>query len=141
MVFRLSSFSVRRRRWSRTRADYQIGAVFQLVDLALHAGAAVDSHGLYLSLEPGKLPDLVTSLHRQFPCGAKDQSAHIAALLLGHLSHLFQDRDAECSSFSRAGIGLSDHVFALQQQRNRLFLDLCHLGEVQLCNRLQQWCG
>ena len=74
------------------RADYQIGAVFQLVDLALHAGAAVDSHGLYLSLEPGKLPDLVTSLHRQFPCGAKDQSAHIAALLLGHLSHLFQDR-------------------------------------------------
>ena len=124
-----------------TTADHQIGTVFQLVDLAFHAGTAVDCHRLHLLLKAGKLTDLVACLHCQFPCGTEDQGTDTAAFLLRQLSHLFQNRDTERRGFSGTGIGLADHVPALQQQRDRLFLNFSHFGKIQLCHSFQQRCG
>ena len=122
-------------------ADHQIGTVFQLVDLAFHAGTAVDCHRLHLLLKAGKLTDLVACLHCQFPCGTEDQGTDTAAFLLRQLSHLFQNRDTERRGFSGTGIGLADHIPALQQQRDRLFLNFSHFGKIQLCHSFQQRCG
>ena len=118
-------------------ANHQIGAVFQLVDLPFHAGTAVHCHRMHVLLEPCKLPDLIARLHRQFSRGAENQRTNVTAVLR---LHLFQNWNAERSRLSGSGIGLTDDIFSLQQQRDGFLLNFRHLGKIQLRHRLQQRC-
>ncbi len=105
-------------------ADDKVGALLELEDLLLHRSAAIDSHDLDALLVPGELLHLSGGLHGQLPGGTERQ--HLDALEVG-IDHLNGGQAKGCG-LAGTGMGTSDHILPLQDQRDALGLDGGRLG-------------
>ena len=104
--------------------DDKVGALLELEDLLLHGSAAIDSHDLDALLVPGELLHLSGGLHGQLPGGTERQ--HLDALEVG-IDHL-NGRQAKGCGLAGTGMGTTDHILPLQDQRDALGLDGGGLG-------------
>ena len=101
------------------RADHDLRAALEGVDLAVHAGAAVDGDGANAS-EAADPRDLVLHLDAELARRGQDQRLDVGARRLD----LLDDRDAEGGGLARSRLRLTDEVLATPQRRDRSILDL-----------------
>ena len=103
--------------------DENVGAAVELVAILAHRGAADDA----LHLEARKraiILGAVGDLHREF--AGRGQHQHPARLerdLLVGLAQAVNRREHESGGLAGAGLGDAEQVAALQDRRDRLFLD------------------
>ena len=101
------------------RSDHDLRSAFQRADLAVHAGSAVDRHGLDVA-ELTDARDLVGDLDAELTRWREHQRLHVG----GSRVDLFDDGNAEGGGLARPGLGLADEVSARSQGRygSRLYL-------------------
>jgi hypothetical protein len=92
---------------------------FQLVELAVVGGSAVDGHGVDPALVGGELVNLVGHLGGQFPGGAEDEDLDGAVGCVG----LFDGGNGEGGGFAGSGLGLPHHVVPFEKDGNGGGLD------------------
>ena len=101
-----------------------VGAATQVVDLRLHAGAAVQRGHVEAQATAVGL-EAVGDLHRQFAGGHQHQRTRLArAVGRRGLRQALQQWQAERGGLAGAGLGAAEHVAAVQHQWNGLDLDL-----------------
>ena len=116
------------------RGDDDLRPPLEGVDLFIDRLAAVDGHHLDVGPEIGELAQLLHDLGGELAGRAEDDRLHRG--LFG--VDLLHDRDAEGAGLARAGGGLGDDLPALHHDRDRLLLDLGHLGEAHPLHRFQR---
>ncbi len=101
------------------RADHDLRAALEGVDLAVHARAAVDGDGAHAT-EAADPRDLVLHLDAELAGRGQDQRLDVGARRLD----LLDDRDAEGGGLAGPGLRLADEVLATPQRRDGAILDL-----------------
>ena len=130
---------IRSPRWARSssrpgRADDDLDALLQRLDLRLERAAAVD--GLHADAALGAGGGQVAGdLHAELTGGDDDQRLRDAVATLGRRDDALQHRDAEAEGLAGAGAGLADEVVAGQRQRERQLLDGEGAGDPDLGQR------
>ena len=89
------------------RADHDLRAALEGLDLAIHRRAAVDRHGAHAA-EATDARDLVLDLHAELAGRGQDQRLDVRARRLD----LLDDRDAEGRGLAGSGLRLADEVLA-----------------------------
>ena len=116
--------------------DDDMYTVAQSVDLVFHAGATVNREALDAALLADFL-DLQVYLHRELPGRAEHQSLNLASADVDLVDH----RNAEGSGFSGTGSGLHDEILTIEQDGQRLLLDIGRRGVAHVGDRLKQIFG
>ena len=101
------------------RADHDLRAALEALDLAVHRRAAVDGDGATLRNWPMRR-DLLGDLHAELAGRGQDQRLHVS----GRGLDLLDDRDAEGGGLAGARLRLADQVLAAPQRRDGARLDL-----------------
>ena len=101
------------------RADDDLRAGLELLDLALVRLAAVDRHDLRGPVRGGEL-EVLGHLHAEL-AGRHDDERLDAAL--GVVAEALDDREAEPEGLAGAGLRLADDVLAREGEGDGLFLD------------------
>jgi hypothetical protein len=109
-------------------AHHEVGAAFQLGELPLIGGAAVDRHRPQRLHEAAERAGRGRDLHRQLPGRRQDQ--HLGRPLAW--VDAFERGNAEGRGLARPGLRLADDVVSRQQQGDRGRLDRRHAGEAEL---------
>ena len=110
------------------RADDDVGAGLQRVDLRLVGAPAVDGHDGQLAVAGGEVfrrdGEVAGHLQAQLAGGHHDECARDAGQrAFGVGGDALQQRHTEGEGLAHAGAGLADQVVARQRQRQRQFLD------------------
>ena len=130
---------IRSPRWARSssrpgRADDDLDALLQRLDLRLERAAAVDGLHADAALGAGG-GEVAGDLHAQLTGGDDDQRLRDAVAALGRRDDALQHRDAEAEGLAGAGAGLADEVVAGQRQREGQLLDGEGAGDPDLGQR------
>ncbi|OEI69250.1 hypothetical protein Cus16_1089 [Curtobacterium sp. ER1/6] len=107
------------------RADDDLGAGLELLDLALVRLAAVDRHDRGRPVRGGEL-EVLCHLHREL-AGRDDDERLDAVLRVG--AEALDEREAEAERLAGTRLGLADDVLAGEGERDRLLLDREGLGD------------
>ena len=118
------------------RADDDLRALPQPVELAVVGLAAVDRQRVDAALEERQLVDLLRDLHGQFARRAKDQHLHRRARPRSTFS---MAGTAKAAVLPGAGLRLAHDVLALHQHRDGRGLDRRRLLEAEFVDGLQQF--
>ena len=110
------------------RADHDVGAGTQRVDLRLVGAPAVNGHHGQLAVTGGEVlrstGEVAGDLQAQFAGGHHDERSRDARQwALGVGGDLLQQGHTEREGLAHAGAGLADQVVARQRERQRQFLD------------------
>ena len=101
------------------RADDDLRARLQLLDLTLVGLAAVDRHDVRRAALRGQL-EILEHLHREFAGRHDHERLHAR---LGGGAEALQQRQAEAEGLAGAGLRLADDVLALEREGDGLLLD------------------
>ena len=118
---------------SPRRANHDLHAFFQFMELPLIRRPAVNRHRMNAALVDREFVNLIRDLHGQLAGGAHNQNLNRSVLRRTN----FNCRNCKGRRLSRAGLRLADHIVALHQNRNRRALDGRCLLEPQVRHRLQ----
>ena len=114
-----------------------VRVLLKLVDLRLHARAAVDHGHADALIEGEQAVHLVADLQGEFAGRGEDQRLQVVAFGVDMLDH----RDAEGEGLARAGRRLGDDVLPLHERRDRLLLHLRRRGHALLLQRAEDLCA
>ena len=115
-------------------SHYNVGVLFQGVDLLAHGLPAVDGGNADGGVKPHQRPQIGGDLLAQLPGGADDHRLQILHIRIEALDQ----RDAEGAGLAGAGGGFGDHVPPLQHQGDGFQL---HRGGGIKSHRIQRFHG
>ncbi len=117
------------------RADDDLRALLQSVELALVGLPAVNRQRVDAAFEERELVDFLGHLHGQFACGAENEHLHRPLAHVGFLN----GGNGEGRRFAGAGLRLADDIVPLHEHRNGLGLNGRGLLEAELVDAFQQF--
>jgi hypothetical protein len=113
------------------RGDEDVDSALQLTDLGTLLDPPEDD-GVELPQVPAVGVDTLADLSRQLPCGREDQRTDGATALPGEVPTLqvLEHREREGGGLAGARLGTAEHISAVEEQRDRLFLNGCGFNVV-----------
>ena len=118
---------------SPRRANHDLDAFFQLMELPLIRCPAVDRHRVDAPFVGREFVHFIRDLHGEFAGGAHNQNLNHSVLRRTNFNRGY----CKGSRLSRAGLRLADHIMALHQNRNCGTLNRRGLLEPQIRHRFQ----
>ena len=116
-------------------ADDDLDTLFELEQLAVVGGPAVDGNRVDRALESSELVNLIGHLLGEFACGTEDQD--LDGTVLG--IDLLDSGDGEGGRLAGARLGLADKIAAGKQDRDGGGLDRGSFLESELGHRLENF--